>query len=391
MESIISDHTRMMRPVNISLLDTKPEGIKKVPADLKNVRYASFKLAEPGIEATYQVILVETDDRPSSLIVDANANGDLTDDPVVKWTSKTATDPDGEDGTRYDDAAMVTIPFKSGPKKWSIRFYQMRCDSKFDENFKKFMSCYADYGLVGEVNIDGKKIPAALADSGFNGHFKPLGEIANQPIFWLGIPQGPRNRIGMSSLPTKPFELDGKWWALADLDYEGTFRIVKSSKPADADVEPDHPAEDNLSGQKAPEFVGKLLGGGEVKFPGDYKGKVVLLDFWATWCGPCVAELPNVVNVYSKYHDQGLEVLGISLNKEGMEETLTKFTTKKKMPWKQVYDGKGWKADVATLFKIHSIPRMMLIDGNTGMVLDDGARGKELAPAIEKALTTIKK
>jgi len=132
--------------------------------------------------------------------------------------------------------------------------------------------------------------------------------------------------------------------------------------------------------------------GRAVNFPGDYKGKVVLLDFWATWCGPCVAELPNVVAAYGKYHDQGFEVVGVTLDHEDWAAKLAEFTKKKGMPWPQVYDGQGWDAKVAKLYGIHSIPHMLLVDGDTGLILaDTNIRGEALAPAIEKALAGRKK
>jgi peroxiredoxin len=188
---------------------------------------------------------------------------------------------------------------------------------------------------------------------------------------------------------TRPFEVEGKWWALTNMTADGTFQITASSKPAETKKE----AGPDLSpGRKAPVFTGRLLGGKTVKFPDDYKGKVVLLDFWATWCGPCVAELPNVVKAYGKYHEQGLEVLGISLDREDWEEKLAEFTRKKNMPWPQVYDGKFWGAEVAKLYGIDSIPHMLLVDGETGVILADKTiRGEKLAPAIEEALAARKK
>jgi thiol-disulfide isomerase/thioredoxin len=67
-------------------------------------------------------------------------------------------------------------------------------------------------------------------------------------------------------------------------------------------------------GQKAPAFQTKTVDGKTVNFPADYKGKLVLLDFWATWCPPCRAELPNVISAYNQYHDKGFEIVSVSLD-----------------------------------------------------------------------------
>jgi thiol-disulfide isomerase/thioredoxin len=125
-----------------------------------------------------------------------------------------------------------------------------------------------------------------------------------------------------------------------------------------------------------------------VKFPDDYKGKVVLLDFWATWCGPCLAELPNVVANYSKFHSRGFEILGISLDKDSSIATLPRFTQEKNMPWPQICDGKMWMAELGHRYGVESIPFMLLVDGDSGEILGStiDLRGEGLGPAIEAGL-----
>jgi len=112
------------------------------------------------------------------------------------------------------------------------------------------------------------------------------------------------------------------------------------------------------------------------------KGKVVLVDFWATWCGPCVGELPHIKEAYDKDHPKGFEIVGISLDRE--KESLTEFVSGHHMEWPQYFDGQEWQTKFALQFHIESIPAMWLID-KKGNLRDINAR-TDLSGKVEKLL-----
>jgi thiol-disulfide isomerase/thioredoxin len=116
-----------------------------------------------------------------------------------------------------------------------------------------------------------------------------------------------------------------------------------------------------------------------------YRGKVVLIDFWATWCVPCVEELPNVKACYEKYHDKGFEVVGISLDREGDRGKLADFVKKHGIAWPQFFDGKEKDNVFALKYGIRGIPAVLLLD-REGKIVETEARGPDLEPKVRKYL-----
>ena len=150
----------------------------------------------------------------------------------------------------------------------------------------------------------------------------------------------------------------------------------------------DHVRASVVAGQKAPPFHLKPINAPKVNFPDDYKGRVVLLDFWATWCGPCCEELPNVVATYQKYHDKGFDIVSVSLDAPGNGPDLLQFMKEHNMTWPQIYDGGYWKAAVAVEYGVQAIPCPVVVDGDTGKILAVGvdALGHRLDEVVSSAL-----
>ncbi|MBD3235646.1 MAG: redoxin domain-containing protein [Candidatus Eisenbacteria bacterium] len=122
---------------------------------------------------------------------------------------------------------------------------------------------------------------------------------------------------------------------------------------------------------------------------GELRGSVVLLDFWATWCGPCRAEIPSLVALHARYRDAGLQILGISLDRADSLplERFRAWLAEHEMDWPQIYSGEGWQSELAERYKVPAIPFPVLIDRSGEVVAAGvGARGERLEAALAELL-----
>jgi thiol-disulfide isomerase/thioredoxin len=124
--------------------------------------------------------------------------------------------------------------------------------------------------------------------------------------------------------------------------------------------------------------------GRKIRFPQDYKGKVVLIDFWAAWCNPCRMEMPNVIKTYEDLHKKGFEIIGVSLDNE-REKFQGYLKDNGKMEWLQLYDGKFWMSEYAALYAVNSIPATFLVD-KKGIIRFKNVRGDKLREAVTALL-----
>ena len=136
---------------------------------------------------------------------------------------------------------------------------------------------------------------------------------------------------------------------------------AEETPQAAAGVKP-APDENTLAeGHAFPTLEFASLSGEQVKLA-NLKGKVVLIDFWATWCGPCRSVMPDLVETYRQYQAQGFEIIGISLDKD--QSQLEKYMQETGITWQQYFDGLGWSNKIARRFGVRAIPHIVLVDKN---------------------------
>jgi peroxiredoxin len=129
-------------------------------------------------------------------------------------------------------------------------------------------------------------------------------------------------------------------------------------------------------GSVAPDFTLNDPDGNPVRLS-DFRGKYLLIDFWASWCGPCRRENPNVVRVYNAYKNKNFEILGVSLDGEEQKQAWLQAIKNDRLTWPQVSDLKGWKNSVAVQYNVSTIPQNLLLDPN-GVIIAKNLRGEAL-------------
>ena len=137
-------------------------------------------------------------------------------------------------------------------------------------------------------------------------------------------------------------------------------------------------------GEKVPAFSGPNSKGILLDL-NEIKGKVTIIDFWASWCKPCRIENPNLVNLYDKYHDNGLEIISISLDSETQRLAWIKAIKKDQLNWFNISNLKSWNDPIAQLYGVNSIPATFIIDQD-GVLIDKQLRGRQLDERIRGLL-----
>jgi thiol-disulfide isomerase/thioredoxin len=389
-------------PQRLTLSATKPADVKKEPTYAATPLYGILPFGDAKDNGVVIVVDEKADGSEAKLYVDTNHDGDLTNDAPLTWKKNA--------NGIFMGSAEVQPRLAKGSNKtgYSLALYRFSPESaKLRKLPTDILLYYRDYAAAGDITLEGKKYPIVVVDDMATGHF----DVKLQPAQAVeATPATPTAAPAVKAAParsvfmlidrdgdgrfdsryerydlSKPFNIGGKTYEMSKISPDGTHLSLKASAVQVAEI----PIPASLQvGKLSLAFAKPGLDGKTISFPSDYKGKVVMLDFWATWCGPCRAELPGLIKTYEKYHDKGFDIVGISLDQDKQQEKVEAFLKANNMTWVQVYDGKYWKAEVAQMYSVDSIPRAYLVDGDTGKILAEGnnLRGEALDGTISKAL-----
>lgn len=279
----------------------------------------------------------------------------------------------------------------------------------FGQDPREMLESYAlafDLVVKGTDTIDGTKVYLVEGtmkkdlDKALDptGAMNQMGISMDKAIFAIGAEDGLPRKMEIFGADGKPFMTMVMKNVQLNIDVdEDRFRytppdgvavmdmtaLLEQNMAAASSNETDEFEGNFKIGDLAPDFeVGEISG--KTVSLSDYQGKVVLVDFWATWCGPCIQELPNVIAAYEKYHPKGFEIVGVSLDES--KKDLKKFLkAHPKMTWVQNFDGKGWENAVGKIYGVQSIPYTLLLD-RTGKIVNKDLRGDALGAAVGQLL-----
>ncbi|HLK61729.1 MAG TPA: TlpA disulfide reductase family protein [Chthonomonadaceae bacterium] len=365
-------------PIPLQLSAQKPASVKKEPVYKGTPQYAIIHLGN-GPKADTVVALDTPADGEAKIYVDTNHNGNLTDDGDGAWSKKT---PGSR--TQYGPNSYVlraswgTDKREKSSGKYGVGLYYFVGK---DQNGKPTSNLFMmrETERVGTITLDGKKHKIALIENDANALYNkpvetddkgsPVKPPATRPV-WLLVDVNDDGKFGLT--PTNPasdirapFELAGKTYEASVSDDGAILKLMPTTKVVATLTPKPAPRPELLkAGVEAPNFNAEKWGGGTLQLS-DYKGKIVIVDFWATWCGPCQLSMPHIEKVYKAVKDKDIAVVGICVWDE--KEAYTKWVpeNKEKYTFTFAFDPAGKdnaKSIASSLYKVSGIPTTYIID-----------------------------
>jgi peroxiredoxin len=371
--------------VPVSFVETSTLMLKKEPDyQSSKPRYGKVVIGNSPAKQNIAVVIDEAEGKSPRIYIDANNNLYLTDDGGAEWKM------DKEGQLHKDVLIKATFIVDGGIREIDLPYAVSRFrDEKRNQTRIVFQPLY---GRRGELKLGDKTYQVELQTFNKQGLYSKLDEIT------IGIDRNQDGRIDESLLSAeifwggadggKPFNIEGESYRIAGASDLGD-RVFLEVSP----VKVDSKLYIN-EGRAAPDFSFQTLDGKSMKLS-DLKGKVVLLDYWATWCGPCRNVLPIIKKAYDQYDRSRFEVIGISLDGGGSTKTarsdVEKFIAEEQIRWPIAFDNKGWDNAVALKYNMTNIPVHILIDkGGIVRIISGSGSEEKMNQVLTKAGELIK-
>lgn len=299
-----------------------------------------------------------------------------------------------KDNAESKDSAIVrngTFEFKGAldePFNAYITFVRKELPTPKKGKFRDGISIYLDRGVT-TMSIDDSISTAAISDSGINSDYNKYqkvikvkgaeGEMEARLIAYTK--QNPDSYFSLEALQ----EIAGPYFDISKVEplFNGLSEKVRNSKQGRAFATSIAAIKSTSVGKLAPDFTHLNANDKPIRLA-DFKGKYVLIDFWASWCGPCRAENPKVLKAYNTFKDKNFTVLGVSVDEH--KDKWLKAIKDDGMPWTQLIDSdRSNKNRAGDLYAIKSIPTNFLIDP-TGRILAKNLFGEALERKLEEVI-----
>jgi thiol-disulfide isomerase/thioredoxin len=388
-------------PVQVMFTDVKPAEITKEPTYKAKPKYAVIHIGN-GPKSAYNLAFDEPADGDWKVYIDKNQNGDLTDDGDGAWGKKVV----GSGRTVYGvnnyvlRASWGTATVEKSHENYGIGLY--RIDTP---NLSKNAFMFREGARSGELTLAGAKHKVLLVENDGDALFnktvetdkatgKPVGKVAGRPE-WLLVDMKDDGKFstaeGMAFDVRAPFKVGDAVFEAKIANDGSSITIAPTTKVAAELTPPRAKAKPLLaSGTAVPDFRAEAWGGGSIQ-PADYKGKILILDFWATWCGPCQKSMPHIERVYNAVKDKNVAVLAVCVwdDKDSYSKWVPANQSKYSFPLAFDPAGKDNPNSIAIKqFNVSGIPTTYII-GPDGKIADSIVGYQDGDTRVEAALKKL--
>lgn len=383
----------------------RPVELSVIPTDLNAPLFASLRfgwadqttlsklteeqLREDSDRAMGQLWFIldsDIDSRPR-LFVDADRDGKINAGDEVRYVSEEKTTANGDCYTRFSTSVTIQIGSQDDFSRGTVDLYWYDKRGLALRDSEPTIEVSRNYALRGILPLQSGPLEVVLDDQALMGDFRgyPVGESAYTTLRLDRNGNKFFDSRGEEFDTRQPFTIDGTTYRIFDMSASGRrFRIQEVAESV-----PEIPPSPNLEkGMKIPSFQATTAEGKTISFPSDFAGKVIFFDIWASWCGPCLGELPFQRAAYQALKTDNLVMISLSIDKPKTHEKMLRTVDEYQMEWIQINDPGGWQGELFQLFATPGIPAGFVVDGSSGEILSSApeVRGEALLPTLRHIL-----